>query len=55
MTYSLQAKKPNAENWVTVFSTNELALVLKRMMSEAKYAPVGTAYYIDIDPQEADE
>lgn len=54
MTYSLQVKKPGVENWVTVFSTNKLALVLKRMMAEAKYAPKGTAYYIDIDPQEAE-
>lgn len=53
MTYSLQTKKPNAENWVTVFSTNKLALVLKRMMAEAKTAPAGTEYRIA--PQEDEE
>lgn len=53
MTHSLQVKKLGAENWVTVFSTNKLALVLKRMMAEAKIAPAGTEYRIN--PQEAEE
>ena len=53
MTYSLQVKKPGAGNWVTVLSTNKLALVLKRMTAEAKYASAGTEYRIY--PQEAGE
>lgn len=50
MAYCLQVK--NGDSWENVYTTEELARALKRMMREAKTAPAGTEYRID--PQEAE-
>lgn len=49
--YSLQVK--NGDKWENIYTTEELARALKRLMVEAKEAAEGTTYRID--PLEAEQ